>query len=232
MWYLSVIGATLQGRAPNDGNAVDVGHGEIDTGLLRAARICSTVLVEPPMATSRVMAFSKAPKGRDRARQDRSVILFVVAFAQFDSQMACLPGTVACGRHGVATTSTVPRQAEAEGFGQAVHRIGGEHAGTRTAGRAGRTLDFVEVSLRHGRIGGLDHGIHQIEMDHPILQLDLACLHRAAGDENDRDIQAHGGHQHARVILSQLEMQTMASAQWALTMYSTESAIRSRLGSE
>ena len=34
------------------------------------------------------------------------------------------------------------------------------------------------------------------------------------------------------VILSQLEMQTMASAQCALTMYSTESAIRSREGSE
>jgi len=34
------------------------------------------------------------------------------------------------------------------------------------------------------------------------------------------------------VILSQLEMQTIASAQCALTMYSTESAIRSRLGSE
>ena len=34
------------------------------------------------------------------------------------------------------------------------------------------------------------------------------------------------------VILSQLEMHTMASAQWALTMYSTESAITSRLGSE
>jgi hypothetical protein len=34
------------------------------------------------------------------------------------------------------------------------------------------------------------------------------------------------------VILSQLEMQTMASAQWALTMYSTESAISSREGSE
>ena len=34
------------------------------------------------------------------------------------------------------------------------------------------------------------------------------------------------------VILSQLEMQTSASAQWALTMYSTLSAIRSRLGSE
>ncbi|MNY48514.1 hypothetical protein D3C86_1838550 [compost metagenome] len=34
------------------------------------------------------------------------------------------------------------------------------------------------------------------------------------------------------VILSQLEMHTMASAQWALTMYSTESAMISRLGSE
>ena len=34
------------------------------------------------------------------------------------------------------------------------------------------------------------------------------------------------------VILSQLEIQTMASAQWALTMYSTESAIKSREGNE
>ena len=32
------------------------------------------------------------------------------------------------------------------------------------------------------------------------------------------------------VILSQLEMQIRASAQWALTMNSTESAIRSRDG--
>ena len=34
------------------------------------------------------------------------------------------------------------------------------------------------------------------------------------------------------VILSQFEMQTSASAQWAFTMYSTLSAMRSRLGSE
>src|SRR5690606_8818531 len=34
------------------------------------------------------------------------------------------------------------------------------------------------------------------------------------------------------VILSQLEMHTSASAQWALTMYSTASAMISRLGSE
>ena len=34
------------------------------------------------------------------------------------------------------------------------------------------------------------------------------------------------------VILSQLEIQIIASAQWPLTMYSTESAIKSREGSE
>ena len=34
------------------------------------------------------------------------------------------------------------------------------------------------------------------------------------------------------VILSQFEMQTRASAAWPLTMYSTASAITSRLGSE
>ena len=34
------------------------------------------------------------------------------------------------------------------------------------------------------------------------------------------------------VILSQLEMQTSASAQWPFTMYSTLSAMRSRLGNE
>ncbi len=34
------------------------------------------------------------------------------------------------------------------------------------------------------------------------------------------------------VTLSQLDMHTMASARWALTIYSTESAMRSRDGSE
>ena len=34
------------------------------------------------------------------------------------------------------------------------------------------------------------------------------------------------------VTLSQLDMHTIASALWALTMYSTESAMRSRDGSE
>ena len=42
---------------------VDVGHGEVASrASCAAASRCSTVLVEPPMAMSSVMAFSKAAK--------------------------------------------------------------------------------------------------------------------------------------------------------------------------
>src|SRR5690606_8589042 len=53
-----------------------------------------------------------------------------------------------------------------------------------------------------GRVGALDHGVDEVDGDHlaafQIGQLDLAGLHRAAGDEDGGDIQAHGGEQHAR----------------------------------
>ncbi len=61
---------------------------------------------------------------------------------------------------------------------------------------------------------------------------DLAGLHRPAGDEDHRDVERKAAISMPGVILSQFEMHTMASAQCALTMYSTESAIRSRDGSE
>jgi hypothetical protein len=64
------------------------------------------------------------------------------------------------------------------------------------------------------------------------LQDDLAGLHRPARDEHRRDVEAQRAISMPGVILSQLEMHTMASAQWALTMYSTESAMISRDGSE
>ena len=47
-------------------------------------------------------------------------------------------------------------------------------------------------------VGGFHHGIDEVKMDNLPLNLDLASLHWTAGDENDRDIQAHGSHQHAR----------------------------------
>jgi hypothetical protein len=42
------------------GDGVDGGQVEVDLALLRGGRMCSTVLVEPPIATSSAIAFSNA----------------------------------------------------------------------------------------------------------------------------------------------------------------------------
>jgi hypothetical protein len=127
---------------------------------------------------------------------------------------------------------TVPLPgSEAERFGQAVHRVGGEHARARAAGRTGGTLDFVDFLVGTRLSAGLDHGIDEVDRD------DLAphspCrLPSGRRNEDGGMFRRIAAISMPGVILSQLEMQTMASAQWALTMYSTESAIRSREGSE
>ena len=44
------------------GDRVDVGHVEVQLRLAAAASRCSTVFVEPPIATSRATAFSNAAR--------------------------------------------------------------------------------------------------------------------------------------------------------------------------
>ena len=87
----------------------------------------------------------------------------------------------------------VAGQSHAEGLIQAVHGIGGEHARTGAAGRAGAALDPGDIGIAHRIVGGHDHGIDQVEA---LLAVDT-CLHGAAGDKDRRDVEAHGGHQHA-----------------------------------
>ena len=89
-------------------------------------------------------------------------------------------------------------QAETKRLSQAIHRIGGEHAGAGAAGRAGGTLDFVEISLGNRGIRSLDHRIDEIKVDYLPLHFDLARFHRATGNKNHRNIEAHGSHQHTR----------------------------------
>jgi len=102
------------------------------------------------------------------------------------------------GHHG-----TVARQGQAQRLGQAVHRVGGEHARAGTAGRTGRAFDLGQVGLRHLVIGGHHHGVDQVEFldldgfGLRIGQAHAASFHRAAGDEYHRNVQAHRGHQHA-----------------------------------
>ena len=92
----------------------------------------------------------------------------------------------------------IARQAEAQRLGEAIHRIGGEHATARAASRAGRAFDRGHFLVGIGFVGGHHHRVHQIERAAFALHHDLAGLHRAARDEDDGNVQPHRRHQHAR----------------------------------
>ena len=78
---------------------------------------------EKPTEAHRVFEGFEAGDG---TRQDAVVVLFVVPLAQVDRETACFKEqalAIGMGRQG----RSIARQRQAEGFGQAVHRIGGEH---------------------------------------------------------------------------------------------------------
>ena len=91
----------------------------------------------------------------------------------------------------------VAGQRQAERLGQAVHGIGGEHAGAGAAGRAGGALHRLHFCVGIAGIGGRDHRVDEVDLFDLALDLDLAGLHRAAGDEDDGDVEAQRRHQHA-----------------------------------
>ena len=164
-----------------------------------AASRCSTVLVEPPIATSSATAFSNAARVAIARGSTESSSLVVVAPGQVDDEPAGrleerLAGGVGGQRRAVAG------QRQADRLGQAVHRVGGEHARAGAAGRAGGALDLAELLVGDRVVGGGDHRVDQVELGvHDALDGDrLAGLHRAAGDEDGRDVQPQRGQQHAR----------------------------------
>ena len=64
-------------------------------------------------------------------------------------------------------------------------------------GQAERSISWTSSSETLV-VGGRDHGVDQVEALLLALQLDLAGFHRPAGDEDRRDVQAHGGHRACR----------------------------------
>ena len=122
-------------------------------------------------------------------------VAFVVTARQLDDAMpGVLEQATTIGVRG--QYGAVARQCQTQRFHQAVHGVGREHARAAATGRAGAALDLGDRLVVDAVIGGDDHGIDQIEA--VIQQLGLAGFHRTAGDEDDRDVEAHGGHQHPR----------------------------------
>ncbi len=63
-------------------------------------------------------------------------------------------------------------------------------------GQAERSM-ICDVLVGDLVVGGGDHGVDQVERDLLAVHDDLAGLHRAAGDEDRRDVEAQRRHQHA-----------------------------------
>ncbi len=133
----------------------------------------------------------------DIARQRAGIVLLVVAFGQLNNAFTGVKEqlfTVGVGRQ----QRTVTRLGQAQRFGQTVHRVGGEHTGTGAAGRTGGTFNLLALLVGDFRVGALNHRVDQVELDDFIGKLGFTRFHWTAGDEDHRNVQAQGGHQHPR----------------------------------
>jgi hypothetical protein len=133
----------------------------------------------------------------DRARQHRGVVQLVIATTEVDDLASGLQEKFAAiGMRG--QDGAIAGQREPERFGQAIHRVGGKHSRTRTAGGTRRALERVDLIVGTIAVAALDHRVDQVDGNHLAAPLHLAGFHRAAGDKYGRDIHAHCRHQHPR----------------------------------
>ncbi|CAM2160612.1 hypothetical protein PT2222_80196 [Paraburkholderia tropica] len=182
--------------------AVDVAHRELDARFLRDRQQVQDRVGRAAHGDVERHGVLEGLEAH-RARQHAFVFLFVVLARQFDDAMTrALEELFAVrvrGHH-----RAVARQREAQRFGQAVHRVGREHARARTAGRARRALDFGHFGVAVLGVGGDHHRVDQVQLldfdglRDRVREARLARFHRAARHEDHGDVQAHGGHQHAR----------------------------------
>ncbi|KPY72918.1 Two component transcriptional regulator, winged helix family [Pseudomonas savastanoi pv. fraxini] len=174
---------------------VDVAQVEIDLGFLSGGQQVQDGVGRAAHGdVQRHGVFERLEVG-DVARQHRIVVFLVVLTAQVNDGAASLQEQLLAVAVG-GECGTVARQCKTQCFGQAVHRVGGEHAGTRPAGRTGAALVLGDFFVTGGRVSSDDHRIDQIQA--VAGQFGLARFHWPAGDEDHRNVQAQRRHQHAR----------------------------------
>ena len=179
------------------GQLVDIAHGEVDFGFLCRRQQVQNGVGGAAHGDIQRHGVLKRFFARDVARQRGYIILLVVAFGQLNDALA--RGEEQCFAVSVGGQQrAVTRLRQTQRFGQAVHRVGGEHAGTGAAGWAGRTFNLFALRVRDFRVRALNHRIYQVEFNDFVRELGFSGFHRAAGNEDNRNVQAQRGHQHPR----------------------------------
>ena len=173
-------------------------HREVDLGLLRGGEQVQDRVGRAAHRDVERHRVLEGRAGRDRARQHRLVVLVVVALCELDDGAAgVLVQRAARGVRG--ERRAVARQREAERLGQAVHRVGGEHAASRSRRSGRRPPRSASMSSSRHLVGdGVGDRGDQVEplADGAVDERRGAALHRAAGDEDGRDVQPQRGVQH------------------------------------
>ena len=175
---------------------VDVFHGEIEFSFMSCGEDVQHGVGGPAHGDVEGHGVLESAKAGDLARQHAHAVLLVIALGEIDDQVAGFDEQAFAVRMR-GERRTVTGQRETKGFGQAVHGIGGEHAGTRTAGRTGGALDDRDILVRNPVIGGGHHGIDQIDCLRNASENDLSRFHRATGYEDRGDVETERGHKHA-----------------------------------
>ena len=151
---------------------VDVRHGEIDAAFMSGSEQVQHRVGRSAHGDVQTHRIFEGGVAGDGPRQHAVVILLIIALGDVDDQMPGLaeqPLAVGVG----GERRTIAGQRQAQRFGQAIHRIGREHARTAAAGRAGGALDrlhfLVGIALLRCRgQGGLD-GIEDHFTRHALL---------------------------------------------------------------
>ena len=154
------------------------------------ASMCSTVFDEPPIAMSTTIALWMASAVTMRRSRNRSSPAISTARRAARRRSASRSGVS-------ARIVPLPGSAIAHRLAEDVHRVRGEHPRARPARRAGAALDVVQLRVVHLAARALaDRLEHRGEVDRRAVRL-APGLHRAAGDEHRRNVDAERAHDHA-----------------------------------
>ncbi len=134
------------------GDLVDVVQGDVHAGLDRGGQQVQDGVGRTAHGHVHGEGVGERGAGRDRPWQDAVVVLVVPPLRQVHNGPPGLDEQVAAGGGG-GEGGAVAGQGEPKRLGQAVHRVGGEHARTRPAGRARRAFHSVQL-------GVVDRGVH------------------------------------------------------------------------
>ena len=189
---LPVGGEFAEERHPTR-KGVDVAHLEVNPTLLG---YCQQVEYGVGRCTHSDIERHSVEEGCTRsnaARQNGVVAVLVVGQGVLHNELGGIAEKLhtidVCGQN-----TAVARQREAEGLRQRVHGVGSKHARAGAAAGTGAVLNQLQLLVAHGGVATLNHGRYEVG----VLAVHLAGFHRTAADENGRNIQSHGSHQHAR----------------------------------